>query len=357
MSILIFDPANGAAGDMITAALYGLKPDVKELSEIEVAGVRGTFEKVHDVLDGYRFDVKVEDLKHTHLKDINAIIDGLKIPEKVKENAKNVFRLLAEAESEVHGEPVELVHFHEVGQVDAIIDIVSACLLIDKIGPSKIYSYPICTGSGTVKTAHGVLPVPAPATLRLLEGLPVYSGNYRTELITPTGAALLKYFVDSFDVPVVRIEESAYGFGKKKLSGPNVLRAVLAEEDITNTVVSLNFDVDDMTGEQIGFACNELRKEALDVILTPVYMKKGRPGTEFTVLCRDEDVEKMVSLIFRYTSTIGIRRTDQRRYELARTFKKKEGKTVKISRGPGIYKEKTEYEDRIKDADGLLESE
>ena len=286
------------------------------------------------------------------MSDIENIINGLNVSGKVKSDALAVYGLIAEAESKAHGRPVTDIHFHEVGTMDAVADIVGVCVLLEQIDPDRIVVSPLATGFGQVRCAHGILPVPAPATASIIEGVPTYSGDVEGELLTPTGAALLKHFADSFGSrPVMAIEKTGYGMGKKDFPKANMLRTFIGtSEGEGDKVVELRFNVDDMTGEEIGYATGVLMDSgALDVFTTPVFMKKNRPGILFTVLVKAEEKEKFAGLIFENTSTIGIRYVEMDRFKLARREEKvmtRFGEVrVKVSEGFGVTKAKPEYDD------------
>ena len=286
------------------------------------------------------------------MSDIENIIGGLNVSDNVKSDALAVYGLIAEAESKAHGKPVTDIHFHEVGTMDAVADIVGVCVLLEQIAPAKIVVSPLATGFGSVICAHGILPVPAPATASIIEGIPTYSGDVEGELLTPTGAALLKHFADSFGTrPVMAIEKTGYGMGKKDFVKANMLRTFMGEaDDESDKVVEMKFNVDDMTGEEIGYATGVLMESgALDVFTTSVYMKKNRPGILFTVLVKLEDKEKFAKLIFENTTTIGIRFSEMERFKLARREEKvmtKYGEvSFKVSEGFGVTKAKPEFED------------
>ena len=289
---------------------------------------------------------------HTHMSDIENIINGLNVSDKVKADALAVYGLIAEAESKAHGKPITDIHFHEVGTMDAVADIVGVCVLLEQIGADKIVVSPLATGFGQVRCAHGILPVPAPATASIIEGIPTYSGDVEGELLTPTGAALLKHFADSFGTrPVMAIEKTGYGMGKKDFAKANMLRTFIGEADNeSDKVVEMKFNVDDMTGEEIGYATGVLMDNgALDVFTTSVYMKKNRPGILFTVLVKLEDKEKFAKLIFGNTTTIGIRYNEMERFKLARREEKVMTRfgevSFKVSEGFGVTKTKPEYDD------------
>lgn len=366
MKTLYFDCGMGAAGDMLTAALLELLPDrdgfVEELNALAIPGVNYIAEKCEKCgITGTHMKVTVhggeEDSDHYHhhhgsMGDIRGIVSGLPIPTMVKLDIMSVYEEIAQAESHVHGVPVEHIHFHEVGTMDAVADVTAVCLLLHKLAPDKIVASPIHVGSGQVRCAHGILPVPAPATAYLLRGIPIYGGEIQGELCTPTGAALLRHFAAEFgDMPVMRISAIGYGMGKKDFPRANCVRAMLGEsEDPGDRIVELRCNVDDMTGEAIGFALEQLLNDgALDAFTVPIGMKKSRPGVLVTVLCRENQKETMVHLLLKHTTTLGIREFPCRRYTLNRTVE-----TVdtpygpvrrKVSSGYGVRREKYEYED------------
>lgn len=385
MSILYLDCFMGAAGDMLTAALLELLPDREDfLRELNAMGIPHTViaaePSVKCGIRGTHISVKVhhkeEDehpphehhLPHDHsgMADITHRISHLNIPEEVRADVIAVYTLLAEAESHVHGVPVEEIHFHEVGTLDALADITAVCLLIHRLKPSKILASPIHVGSGTVRCAHGILPVPAPATQELLKGLPIYSGEIQGELCTPTGAALLKHFVHSF-VPMPAMVPTAvgYGMGKKDFPMANCVRAILGEENKhVEDILELSCNLDDMTPEDVAFAMDILLENgALDVYTTSIGMKKSRPGVKLSVLCKAEKKEEMYALLFTHTTTLGIREQHYRRAVLDResiTVETEFGPIrCKISSGYGVEKRKYEADDlcRIAKETGLSLSE
>ncbi len=234
-----------------------------------------------------------------------------------------VTTLIAEAESKAHDKPVSEIHFHEVGTMDAIADIASVCLLLHKLAPDQIIASPIHVGSGQVKCAHGILPVPAPATAYILKDVPIYSGQIRGELCTPTGAALLKHFVTSFgEMPMMTPTSTGYGMGKKDFPAANCVRIIQGESfaaEAADTICELSCNVDDMTGEDVAFAVETfLENGARDAFTIPCTMKKGRPGLLITVLCSEADREKVAQLMLRHTTTLGVRMTTKERRILAR---------------------------------------
>lgn len=300
---------------------------------------------------------------HSSLHDIEHIVCGhLNIPEQVKQDVMAVYGLIAEAESHAHGVPVTEIHFHEVGTMDAIADITAVCLLMNKIAPDQVIVSPVHVGSGHVHCAHGILPVPAPATAYILNGVPMYGGAVKGELCTPTGAALLKHFATRFgDMPVMRTETIGYGMGKKDFEQANCIRAMLGEtEDAGDSVLQLECNVDDMTAEELGFAMEAiLEAGALEVYTVAAGMKKSRPGTILCVLCHEDAKETLVRVIFRNTTTIGVREHRCSRYTLKRSFETVQTPygdvQKKLSSGYGVTREKYEYEDlaRIAREQGL----
>ena len=403
MKTLYIECNMGAAGDMLLASLAELTGDVKaceeKLNSLGIPDVTYNFEKsvkcgiegtharvvalgveedehlhehtheghTHTHEHGHH-DPSREELEnghthehhhdhehrhhHAHMSDIENIINSLNVSEKVKQDALAVYGLIADAESKAHGKPVSEIHFHEVGTMDAVADIVGVCVLLEQIAPDKIIVSPLATGYGQVRCAHGILPVPAPATASIIEGIPTYSGNIEGELLTPTGAALLKHFADSFGQrPVMAVEKTGYGMGKKDFAKANMLRTFIGStEGEGDKVIEFKFNVDDMTGEEIGYATGVLMQEgALDVYTTAVGMKKNRPGILFTVLIKPEDKEKFAKLVFENTTTIGIRYNEMDRFRLARREEKvmtKFGEArIKITEGFGVMKAKPEYDD------------
>ena len=381
MKIMYIECNMGAAGDMLTAALAEAIGDVKScetsLNSLGIPGIKYSLvPSVKCGITGTHADVSIngetedehihehhheEHHHHSSLHDIEHIINGLDVSDKVKADAIAVYMLIAEAESKAHGREITEIHFDEVGTMDAVADVVGFCSLMEKAAPDKVVVSPIHVGCGEVKCAHGTLPVPAPATVQILEGVPVYGGEVRGELCTPTGAALLKHFAAEFgSMPVMKIDKTGYGMGKKDFERANCVRIMIGETAGTDSdkVCELCCNVDDMTGEETGYATELLMKEgALDVFTTPVGMKKSRPGILITCLCRPEDKEKFAKLIFENTTTIGIRYCLKDRFVLNRreeTVTTKYGDVrIKISEGFGVKKAKPGYED----ISGLLERE
>ena len=388
MRTLYLECNMGAAGDMLTAALLELTENkqafVGKMNELGLPGVQvaaepavkcgitGTHMRVtvngkeeqagddHHHHHDYDHEHEHEHHDHQHhhehhhasAADINVLIDALAVSDKVKADAKAVYALIAEAESKVHGRPVTEIHFHEVGTMDAVADVVGVCLLMEQLAPEQVIVSPVHTGSGHVHCAHGILPVPAPATAMILQGIPSYSAGVKGELCTPTGAALLKHFADRFgERPVMTVSAVGYGMGKKDFEQANCVRAFLGEsEGARETITKLECNLDDMTGEDIGFATEQLfAAGARDVFTQPVYMKKNRPGVMLSVICLPEDADRLAEVMLKHTTTLGIRRQDMSRYALERS----EGKVstmygdvrVKRAAGMGVERAKPEYED------------
>ena len=367
MRTLYIDCSMGCAGDMLTAALLELHPDkddflrrmnaalggkaVLSASPDSKCGLRGTHVTV--LING---DEEGEATRHHHehtsISEILSFIDSVPLEVKVREDAKKVYSLIAEAESRVHGHPIENVHFHEVGSLDALADVLSVCTLMHELAPERILASEVNVGSGTVRCAHGVLPVPAPATELILRGVPIYSGQIKSELCTPTGAALLKYFVWKFGaMPTMQIENAGCGTGKKDFECANVVRAFIGETaNDGEEIIELACNLDDMTPEELSFAMEELfTLGALDVHFTSIGMKKSRPGVKLTCMCRERQRKQMLECIFKHTTTLGVREYVCKRYELGRsekTVRTQDGEVrVKTSSGYGAVREKAEYED------------
>lgn len=318
MRICFLDAFSGIAGDMTVGALAdaGAEPSAL-VAALESLGTGAAFrfEKVkRRGIAATRFLVEGGEQKaHRHLPQILAILSRSRLSEAAKRNAVAVFEKLAGAEAAVHGVPVEKVHFHEVGAVDSIADIAGACLGLDLLGVQKVYCSPVNTGSGTVVTEHGVLPVPAPATAALLKGRPIYAAGPAAELTTPTGAALASTLADNFGPPPpMRLDATGYGAGSYDFpEQANVLRVLIGEasgaaEAVEVAIIEANLD--DCSPEVLGYALERLMAAgALDVSFTPAFMKKNRPGTLIRVIARLEDREPLAGLLMAETSTLGLR--------------------------------------------------
>ena len=414
MKTLYLDCGMGAAGDMLSAALLELHPEpeqfVKRLNRLGIPKVEFQAEPaVKCGITGTHMTVKVDGMEevstdhheeahhyeHTHeeyghehhhgehgheeghsheehhhehsheeghshghhhdhhnMRSITAIVGKLNIPEEVKKDILAVYDLIAQAESHVHGRPVDEIHFHEVGSMDAVADVTAVCLLMHELKPERVVASPVHVGSGHVHCAHGILPVPAPATAWILQDIPTYGGKVRGELCTPTGSALLKYFVQEFgSQPPMRVEGIGYGCGQKEFEVANCVRAMCGETaDNQDYIVELRCNLDDMTPEAVGFAMEELfAAGALDVYTTAVGMKKNRPGILLTCMCKEKQREEMIQLLFLHTTTLGVRESVCNRYTLKRTMKTETtvygNVRIKEVSGWGIKRQKAEYED------------
>lgn len=318
MKICYIDAFSGISGDMTVGALLDAGADFNALNEALTSLGTGAAFRLEKTkrrgISASKFYVDSAETKaHRHLHHIDRMIDAAPIADKVKANAKAVFRRLGESEAKCHATTIERVHFHEVGAVDSICDIVGACFCLDNLGIDSIVCSPINVGSGTVNTEHGVLPVPAPATADLLKGKPIYSRGPALELTTPTGAALMTTLASQFgSMPALKIASIGHGAGDRDFSeNANVLRVLIGEasgapESTTVSVIEAN--IDDATPEVLGYATERLLEAgALDVTITPVLMKKNRPGSTLSVLSRPEDTERLAALVFSETTTLGMR--------------------------------------------------
>lgn len=378
MKTLYIECNMGAAGDMLMSALSELIPEPDAFiakmnglglpgvrfarSKAEKCGIMGTHiavtvhdheEHEHHHHDGYHHE---EHHHHEHhhagMQEIHDMVAHMPVSLWVRENALAVYGIIAEAESAVHGVAVDQIHFHEVGSLDAVADVVGVCVLMEQLHPDHVIVSPVHVGSGHVHCMHGVLPVPAPATAHILKGIPTYGGAIFGELCTPTGAALLKHFASSFgDMPMMQVDEIGYGMGTKDFERANCVRAMLGTSDGKREEISeISCNLDDMTAEELGFAMEILRDAgALDVYAIPIQMKKSRPGTLLCCLCRLEDQSRYVQLIMKHTTTIGVRCQRFERFTLERESYAVEtpygSVRMKRASGLGVEKEKPEFED------------
>lgn len=373
MKILYIECSMGVAGDMLMGALYELLNDEdrkKFTDKMNSLGIEGLHvEAVPSVkcgINGTHMNVTVdghEELEYHHsehhhhhgasMHDIRHVIDAAGISGNVKKNAVEVYECIAQAESRVHGKSADEIHFHEVGSKDAMADVIGCCMLIDIIGADRIVVSPVTTGFGNVRCAHGILPVPAPATALILNDVPLRAGNIEGELCTPTGAALVKHYADEFgNMPQMTVSRIGYGMGTKDFAAANCVRVFVGIQATrtAKTIVQLCCNIDDMTAEELGYAAELLMDEgALDVYTTAIGMKKSRPGTLLTVMCREEDRERIASLIFRNTTTLGMRV-----YHCERMILERSEKTLhtefgdvrcKEASGYGVVRSKLEYDD------------
>ena len=291
--------------------------------------------------------------EHRHLSEIIDLIDNADITDSARKISKEIFQLIGKAESEVHNIPIEKIHFHEISAVDSIIDIVGCAVLIDRLGSLTTYSEPVCVGHGMVDTQHGLLPIPAPATAKLLQGIPYYKGDEKGERVTPTGAAILKYLNPIFESPTLKIDRSAYGPGKKNFIGPNVLRLSLGTiSQASSAIYSIETNLDDSSSELLGsdFQAQLLEQGAIDFTLTQALMKKGRPGHLLSALASHEDLESVCDFILENTTAIGIRYYPISRKILDRTEEavSTEFGTIRVktvTTPSGKERRKAEYED------------
>jgi uncharacterized protein (TIGR00299 family) protein len=358
MSILKIEAFSGLSGDMFLGALAELTDAYDELLSLpESLGLEGVEIRISDVVKAGIAckHIKVIDhsaesastssihqrrtdggnhhrTPHRHLKDIVKLIDEGEIPAKAKTIAKSIFQLLGEAESKVHGLDIQSIHFHEVGAIDSIVDIVGTALLLHKLDIEETVATAICTGHGFVKADHGKMPIPAPATKELLLGIPAYQGSVSGEMTTPTGAAILKYLVPTFEIPTLVETRTGHGPGEKDFEHPNVLRLSLCEKPGSekHDIFMIETNIDDMSAELLG---NDFQKAlidagAIDFYLTQVMMKKGRPGVLITVFCEKTLVVKISDFLMENTTTIGVRF-----YPVSRSVLRREKRTVKTTLG------------------------
>lgn len=375
MSKLYIEPFSGLSGDMFLSALCGLTDgysDIKELPEklnlpdgqveirqvnkngivcrhVRIIDLNGNphqhghhhhdhehqhdhhhdHEHQHDhhhQEDDYEGNQQRSPDRHRHLKDIIALIDAADITEGARVIAKKIFMIIGKSEARIHDMPLDSIHFHEVSAVDSILDIVGCAVLLDRLQIEKTYCDPVCTGTGMVKTQHGMLPVPAPATADIMTGLPTYRGSEKGEKLTPTGAAILRYLQPDFDLPMLIGKRTAYGPGQKDFFHPNVVRISLVEEwerpvkEPQNEVIMIEANLDDTSAEYLGidFQDSLLRQGAIDFYYTPVQMKKGRPGLKLTVLTAIPHLDRVAAYLLEHTTTIGLRYHLVKRKTLAR---------------------------------------
>lgn len=350
----------GVSGDMLCGALLDTL-NKNEQNEIInklntlMSGVTVSCNKSEKHgISGTKFNVDIKEHGHHHssINEIFETIDGFALDESVKQNAKEVYKIIANAESKVHGVEVADIHLHEVGMKDAIMDITAFCYIVSRINAEIITCSPIATGYGEVKTAHGILPVPAPATALLLAGIKNYTGDVKGELTTPTGAGLIRYFAKEITTERPEVyDKIGYGMGSKDFEKPNCVRVFVSDEN-EEAVVELKCQIDDMTGEEMGYAINKLLSlGAFDVYITPIVMKKSRPAFELTVITHPNKMDFFIRQIFKHTTTLGIRRIECMRSVLTREVTEKNTIKIKRSEGYGIKKEKPEFDELAKIAD------
>jgi pyridinium-3,5-bisthiocarboxylic acid mononucleotide nickel chelatase len=350
---LYLDCFAGASGDMLVGAMLDCGLDFELLrSELLKLGVEGYELSLRRArrsgISSAKFDVHLtgephsrehhHNHEHSHghhpqshhraLSEIKRIISSSNLSDPVKQRAQAIFQRIGEAEAKIHDVPIEAVHFHEVGAIDSIVDIVGACVAFDALKIGRIISSPLHVGSGTFQCAHGTYPVPGPATAELLKGVPIYSKDVEGELVTPTGAAIISTLAESYGpMPMMKIEKVGYGAGARDYPKfPNALRAIIGEmeedADLTpGAVTVIEADIDDLNPQVFGYLMEKaLSAGALDIFYTPAQMKKNRPGVLLTLLCNPPDRERMCDLIFRETTTLGVRFRNEQREILKREF-------------------------------------
>ncbi|HEX7058042.1 MAG TPA: nickel pincer cofactor biosynthesis protein LarC [Bacilli bacterium] len=396
MRTLYLDCVSGIAGDMALSALVdlGADPDyiIRHLSALPIdsftmefvpvtrRGISAKWLKLHfagsdahhhhhDHHHHHGHDDRNHERDHYHhhehvqhhhehrsAANILRMIANSSLPERVKARSQSIFRVIADAEGKIHGVDPDKVHFHEVGAMDSILDIIGVCLALESLGVDETIVSPVPVGSGRVRMAHGVYPIPAPATAEILVGVPLSSFTAPGELTTPTGAGIVKALASGFgSIPAGTVEKIGYGAGTKDFEHPNVLRAMLisreTEKSPLESIIVLETQVDDMRGETLGYVMDRLfAAGALDVYYTPIYMKKNRPGVLITVLCSHEACGRCEGILFSETSTFGVRRAEMKRRALARKWVEAHTKygTIRIKQaydGDRLVKESPEYED------------
>lgn len=379
MKTLYMECSMGAAGDMLMSALYELLDDKEsylsvlnslnlpdicyEAEQVSSCGITGT--QIHIKINGVEEGAVETSHEHGHnhehghhahnaLSDIVKMIDEQeKLPEKVRTDAKAVYQLIAQAESAVHGCEMTDIHFHEVGSLDAVADVIGVCYAMYLLQPEQVIVSPVHVGSGTVKCAHGIVPVPAPATAELLKNVPTYSGAIESELCIPTGAALLKYYANSFNnMPGMCTKKIGYGIGHKSFAQANCIRAFWGstEEEGKGSILEIVSNIDDMTPEALAFACSRLMElGALDVYTVAGCFKKGRCGHIITVLCNIDREQEMVKYILKHTTSNGVRVRRCGKYYLQPSFEQVDTEYGRVqfkkASALGITHTKAEYED------------
>ncbi len=341
MRILYFDCFAGASGDMILGAMVaaGVDPDAlkDQLSSLKVQGYSVEFQLVDrsGISATYARVQTPHEQAHRNLSDILKIIYDSRLSDGVKSNAAKIFSRLTEVEARVHNESIEEVHFHEVGALDAIIDVVGAAICFDLAGIERFVSSPLHVGSGTVEMAHGRFPIPPPAVAELLKGAPIYSTEVKGELVTPTGAAIIATLCSEYGaIPKMKLEQTGYGAGTREYEKfPNALRVLIgdsAEAGNEERLLMIETNVDDLSPQVFGHVMERaLEMGALDCYFTPVQMKKNRPGVLLSVLCQPADREKLTQMIFAETTTLGVRS-----YEVERRALDRERVRVETQYGP-----------------------
>lgn len=357
MRIAYFDCFSGISGDMFVGALLdaGLKIEIleKELNKLNLSGYQLEVNKVlKKGISASQFKVKIQEKGvERRFKDILNILEESKLDEEIKNEVKKIFFKIAEAESKIHQEDIEKIHFHEIGGLDSIIDISSAVIGIKALEIKEIYSSPLPLGKGFVKCAHGILPLPAPATLELLKNIPTYSGGMESEMVTPTGAAIISTLTKDFgERPLMKIEKIGYGAGEREFSIPNLLRVsigekILSDRDLMDGYVHdeallIETNIDDMNPEFYDYIMDKLFSQgALDVFLTPIQMKKNRPAHMFSIIVYEQNLKEILKVLFSESTTLGVRIKEVKRLKLTQQNFIAETKYGKIKVKVGIFKE------------------
>jgi uncharacterized protein (TIGR00299 family) protein len=357
MRIAYFDCFSGISGDMFVGALLdaGLKIEIleKELNKLNLSGYQLEVNKVlKKGISASQFKVKIQEKGvERRFKDILNILEESKLDEEIKNEVKKIFFKIAEAESKIHQEDIEKIHFHEIGGLDSIIDISSAVIGIKALEIKEIYSSPLPLGKGFVQCAHGILPLPAPATLELLKNIPTYSGGMESEMVTPTGAAIISTLTKDFgERPLMKIEKIGYGAGEREFSIPNLLRVsigekILSDRDLMDGYVHdeallIETNIDDMNPEFYDYIMDKLFSQgALDVFLTPIQMKKNRPAQMFSIIVYEQNLKEILKVLFSESTTLGVRIKEVKRLKLTQQNFIAETKYGKIKVKVGIFKE------------------
>ena len=368
MKIAYFDCFSGISGDMTVGALLnaGLKIETleKELEKLGVSGYRLEVNKVAKKgISATKFNVKIKEKGvERRFKDILTILEKSKLDEEIKKKTKKIFFNIAQAESKIHQKEIDKIHFHEIGGLDSIIDITSAVIGIKTLGIEEIHSSALPVGGGFIKCAHGIIPVPAPATLELLKNIPTYSGGIESEMITPTGAAIISTLAKSFGKrPLMKIERTGYGAGEKEFAIPNLLRVSMGEKIlkdeklkdgyVSDETVLIETNIDDMNPEFYDYIMDKLFSQgALDVFLTPIQMKKNRPAHMLSIIVYEQNLKEALEVLFSESTTLGVRIREIKRLRLAQQNFIAETKYGKIRVKAGMFKEEIknispEYED------------
>jgi hypothetical protein len=357
MRIAYFDCFSGISGDMFVGALLdaGLKIEIleKELNKLNLSGYHLEVNKVlKKGISASQFKVKIQEKGvERRFKDILNILEESKLDQEIKNEVKKIFFKIAEAESKIHQEDIEKIHFHEIGGLDSIMDISSAVIGIKALEIKEIYSSPLPLGQGLVKCAHGILPLPAPATLELLKNIPTYGGGMESEMVTPTGAAIISTLTKDFgERPLMKIEKIGYGAGEREFSIPNLLRVsigekILSDRDLMDGYVHdeallIETNIDDMNPEFYDYIMDKLFSQgALDVFLTPIQMKKNRPAQMFSIIVYEQNLKEILEVLFSESTTLGVRIKEVKRLKLTQANFIAETKYGKIKVKVGIFKE------------------